>query len=449
MPTPSLRRTTTRLAYAVIKPRVRKILSCLNEEQWQSHETLVTHQNQQIQRLLAYANTYVPYYRELFAKIGFHPDDARDDPTVFCELPLLTKQVARQNYKRLITAEECRRRSLVRAVTGGTTGEPLRLMQDPAYLDYNTAHIYHKMSWSGWRVGDPQGWLWGHAVVGEGAKPSIGDRAKNRVVQRLESNAFHMTGESLEKFASQLEGKPGCAVWSYASSMMKFARFLDKRGHHIHARAIYTAGEPLFDHQRAFIEEVFGCRVYDNYSCVEIGSIACECPRDEGLHITMRNCYIEVLRDGKPVIDGEDGEFVLTNLTNYGFPLIRYRIEDWGRKSPQPCSCGRGLPLLETVQGRSIDHFKTRDGRMVWGAFINPMVPALGPIKQYQIVQKSLDHLVFRVICDGPIDEDRFHDIQQAVKTVLGEDVNSALEYVDALPSTPMGKHRYMISEVN
>jgi phenylacetate-CoA ligase len=444
-----LRRTSAKLFYTAKKPRVWQILSDLNEEQWQSPETLVARQNIQIQRLLEYANTHVPYYQDLFDKIGFHPADFGDDPATFFELPLLTKQVARENHERLITTEEQNRRVLVGVDTGGTTGEPLRLMQGPAYRDFNTAHIYHKMSWSGWQVGDPQAWLWGRAVVGRGAKPSIANRVKNRLVHRLESNAFHLTRERLEKFASLLERKSGCVIWSYVSSMVQFAQFLQQRGHHIHARAVFTAGEPLFDHQRAFIEETLGCHVYDNYSCVEVGSIACECPRHEGLHITMRNCHVEVLRDGKPVIDGAEGEFVLTNLTNYGFPLIRYRIEDRGRKSAQLCSCGRGLPMLEIVQGRFVDQFKTRDGRLVWGGFINPMVPTLGPIKQYQIVQKSVDDLVFRVISDGPIDDGKFQDLRQAVKTVLGDDVEATLEYVDSLPSTPTGKHRYMISEVD
>jgi phenylacetate-CoA ligase len=104
--------------------------------------------------------------------------------------------------------------------------------------------------------------------------------------------------------------------------------------------------------------------------------------------------------------------------------------------------------VLEVVEGRIIDFFKTRDRGPVWGAFIVPMIPTLGEIKQYQIVQTSLDRIVIRIVRRDAIDETRFSEIRQACKTALGENVQVAFEYVDGLPSTPTGKHRYVVSEV-
>jgi phenylacetate-CoA ligase len=444
----SIRQQVANLFYFMGKRDVLRYLDELNRLQWQSENEILAQQRRQLQDLLEYANTYVPYYREMFKEVGFHPSDFAADPTTFQRIPLLTKQMIRQNHDRLITTEEPKRSTLIRTKTGGTTGEPLWLMQEPAYRDYNTAHVYHKMTWSGWQVGQPQAWLWGHAVIGAGSQPSISGRIKDWLANRLESNAFYMTEKSLEMFATQIERNPGCVLWSYVSTMYRFAEFLQQRGHCIRAHAVYTAAEPLYGHQRKLIEEVLGCRVFDNYSCVEIGSIACECEQHNGLHITTRNCYVEVLQNGQPAPDGEEGEFVLTNLTNYGFPLIRYQIEDWGRKSTKPCPCGRGLPMLKIVEGRIIDHFKAKDGRLVWAAFLIPMVPTLGPIKQYQIVQKSVDLLIFRIVKAGPINKEIFKKIQEAVKTVLGDDVEAKLEFVDSLPLTPTGKHRYTICEL-
>jgi len=435
--------------YALGKPNVLKYVNELDQMQWLSRDELVARQHQHLHRLLEYANSYVPYYRDLFKQIGFHPGDFAADPATFSDIPLLTKDNVRQNFDRLITTEEARRQTSTKTKTGGTTGEPLWLIQEPTYREYNTAHVYHKMTWSGWQVGQPQAWLWGHAVAGAGAKRSFSMQAKDWLANRTESNAFHLTEERLEKLARQLEKQPGVVIWSYVSAMYRFAQFLQQRGHRIRARALYTAAEPLYSHQREFIEEIFACRAFDNYSCVEVGSIACECEQHDGLHITTRNCHVEVLREGKPVPEGTDGEFVLTNLTNLSFPLIRYRVEDWGSQSPKKCDCGRGLPMLNIVEGRIIDHFKTRDGRLVWGAFIIPMMPLLGSVKQYQIVQETMDRLVFRVIRTGPINEEKFRDIQQAIKTVLGDNVSAEIEYVDSLPSTPTGKHRYITSLVD
>lgn len=444
----AIREGIAKLFYSTAKSRVLKFLNELSELQWLSQAELAALQQQQLASMLEYANKHIPYYRESFKNVGFTPSDFAKDPTHFNTIPLLTKEDIRQNQDGLTTDEREKRQTLIRTKTGGTTGEPLWLMQEPAYRDYNTAHVYHKMTWSGWRIGEPQAWLWGHAVVGQDATRSYSTRAKDWLANRIESNAFHITEESLERLARRIEKQPGSVVWSYVSTMYKLAQFLDQRGHSIQARAVYTAAEPLYDHQRAFIESVLGCPVFDNYSCVEVGSIACECDRHDGLHITTRNCYVEVLQDGKPVPDGEEGELVLTTLTNYGFPLIRYRIEDWGKKSTRTCACGRGLPLLEIVAGRIIDHFKTRDGRLVWAAFLIPMVPTLGPVTQYQIVQKTTDLLVLRVITTGPIDQGKFQEIQRAVKTVMGDDVAVKLEYVESLPKTPTGKHRYTVCEV-
>jgi len=434
--------------YGMWKSNVPKYLNELNELQWMSTEEVLASQRADLLNLLEYANIHVPYYRELFKRVEFHPLDFATDPAAFSKIPLLTKKDIQQNYERLITSDETIRRTLTRVKTGGTTGEPAWLMQDPIYRAYNTAHVYQEMTWSGWRVGQPQTWLWGHPVIGAMAQIPLWTRLKNWIVNRAEFNAFHITEKSLEKLSIHLERQPGGVLWSYVSTMYRLAQFLEQRGHQIKLRAAYTAAEPLYDHQREFIQKILGCPVFNSYSCVELGSIACECDRHNGLHVRTRNCYIEVLRDGQPVPDGEEGEFILTTLTNYGFPLIRYQIEDWGKKSAAPCPCGRGLPTLKVVEGRIIDHFKTRDGRLVWGAFAIPMVPLLGPIRQYQIVQKSIDLVVFRVIKKEPIDKQKFQDIRQAVKKVLGDNVQVELECVDSLPTTPTGKHRYTVSEV-
>ena len=440
-----LRQKIAKLFYWATKPDTLRYLEEINQLQWLSRDELTYRQHQQLLDLLKYANTYIPYYQKLFKEIGFHPADFAADPANFTRLPLLTKQIVRQNHKDFITTEQNKQNKLVKVKTGGTTGEPMWLMYDSSYRAYNTAHVYQEMTWSGWQVGQSQAWLWGHPVVGGRSQVT---NVKDWIANRYESNAFHITEETLEKLALHLEKHPDSVLWSYVSTMCQFAKFLEQRGQHQKLRAAYTAAEPLYDNQRELINKVLQCPVFNSYSCVEIGSIACECEQHNGLHLRTRNCYVEILQDNQVVPDGVEGEIVLTNLTNYSFPLIRYQIEDWGRKSPLACSCGRGLPMLKVVEGRIIDHFKSNDGQLVWGAFVIPMVPMLGSIKQYQIVQKSVDQLVFRVIADGPIDETKFLEIQQAVRKVLGHNVEAKLEFVDSLPATPTGKHRYTSSEV-
>lgn len=445
----SVRQKMARALYSITRPGMLKCLGELNQLQWLSGDEQISLQHKRLEGVLEYANTYVPYYRDLFKEIGFHPSDFAADPTCFQKLPLLTKDVVRQNFDRLVTTDPKRQDNLVRDRTGGTTGEPMWYMQDHVYLDYMVAHIFHQMEWSGWQLGQPQGWLWGHLPAGAGYEvPPVTARLKDWLMRRFDSNAYILTPESMEKFATQLK-HPGSVVWSYVSSIYCFAQFVQQRGRQIELHAVYTAAEPLFDYQRQVIESVFGCPVFDSYSCREVGLIACECEQHNGLHIMMRNCYVEVLRDGEPVPDGEEGEFVLTNLTNLAFPLIRYRIEDWGKKSTRQCLCGRGLPMLDVVEARIIDLFKTRDGRIIYGSFAKNLMPILGGVKQFQVVQKSLDLVVFRIVKEGIIDEGKLLEIERVCKMVLGNNVEVQFEFVDALPSTPTGKHRFLVSEVS
>jgi phenylacetate-CoA ligase len=443
-----VRNGIARAFYSIGKNRVVHFMRELDEMDWWSQDELVTDQHNRLLALLEYANDYIPYYRELFQEIGFHPGDFAADPGNLAKIPILTKDIVRENHDRLITTEQNARRRLIKIKTGGTTGEPLWIKQEPRYIDFTAAITYHKMTWSGWELGEPQCWLWGHPIVGVDSEASTSAQARDWLAHRLRSNAFLMTDESMEELARKLEGKPDTVLSSYVSTLYRFAEFVQQKGYEIRLRAAFIGAEPVFDYHRQFIEENLACSVFDNYSSVEMGSMACECEEHSGLHISSQNCYLEVLRDGQPVPDGEEGEFIVTNLGNLGFPLIRYRTDDWGRKSIRRCPCGRGLPLLEIVEGRVIDHFKTKDGRLVWGAFVIPMVPTLGPIKQYQIVQKSVDLIVFQVIAVGSLDMEKFQEIQQTVKAVLGNNVETQLEFVDSLPKTPTGKHRFTISEV-
>ncbi len=442
------------LFYRVGKANVTAKLKELDEFQWKSSAEIARLQQQYLYQTLRYAGLHIPYYRNLFRQIGFQPEEILEDVAAIQKIPPLSKSLIRQNADRLITTEAAKQAELYKIKTGGTTGEPLNFTKDAVYRNYNIAHDYHVMTWAGWQIGQPQFWLWGHVPDADGPSASLVTQAKvtqakEYLAARYDSNAFILGDDSMGKFAAQIQKKPGGILWSYVSTAHRFAQFIkDKNYTNLHLKAVYTAAEPLFESQRQLVQDVFRAPVFNNYSSIDTGDIASECDQHKGLHILARNCYVEVLRDGRPVPDGEEGEFVITTLTNFGAPLIRYQIEDWGRKSDRQCACGRGLPMLEVVEGRKIDLFKTQDGRTVYGAFAKDLIPTLGDVRQFQVVQKSLDLLVFKIVHKGNIDQKRLARIVQVSKDALGENVEVRFEFVDHLPATPTGKHRYLVSDV-
>lgn len=158
-----------------------------------------------------------------------------------------------------------------------------------------------------------------------------------------------------------MEGYRPEVIRGYASSVYMFAKYLKDMGvRSIKPRTILTSAEMLFPQYRTTIEEVFGCKVYDYYGGREIGALAIECEEHNGFHISAENVLMEFIRDNEQVTD-ESGSIYVTNFRNYGMPLIRYDIGDIGKPSQESCNCGRGLPIIKTLDGRASQYIAIYD----------------------------------------------------------------------------------------
>src|SRR5258707_1233614 len=149
----------------------------------------------------------------------------------------------------------------------------------------------------------------------------------------------------------------------------------------------------LHDWQRRAIERAFGCPVTNRYGCEEVSLIACECERHGGLHVNADGIYLEVVRtDGTPAEPGEAGSLLVTDLVNRAMPLLCYQVGDVGALSERRCACGRGLPLLDRLEGREADYVVTPRGQLVSGISLTDHFATLVPgVAQLQIIQESVD----------------------------------------------------------
>jgi phenylacetate-CoA ligase len=196
---------------------------------------------------------------------------------------------------------------------------------------------------------------------------------------------------------------------------------------------------------------VFGCPVFNLYGARETGYVGGEIPEHSGLWIAPWQCHVEVLDpSGAPVPDGVEGEIVVTSLSNFAMPLIRYRIGDRGALAPPGTgphpSASR---VLERVTGRSADVFRVRGGGIVAGEFFIYLMHMRPWARAFQVVQKAEDWIVFRVVLEGtdyPIDG--WEDICSKVRTAFGTGCRVDLEIMEEIPALPSGKYRYTISEV-
>jgi phenylacetate-CoA ligase len=448
MMNPFLRRQAIRIYQLATGRRVLDRLDELNRTQWLSRGELLALQRDKLHKLLLYAYEYVPYYHRTFDQVGFRPDDVLSNLDSLRKLPIITKATIRENFDDMHTIENKRGARMSRLTTGGSTGHPLVFMQDTDFRDYVTADIHRHLGWAGWQFGQLHAYIWG-ASFEVPTSQSLRTRLMDWVLNRFLTNAYVLSEESMSAFANQVRRRQPRILFGYASSLYCFAQFVrQKRVDDITFDGIFSSAEVLYPDQRQYIEETFQCEMFNRYGTRDLGGVACECDAHTGLHASIENNYIEILRDNEPVPPGEVGDIIVTNLNNYGMPFIRYAIEDMGAWSTiDNCPCGRELPLMDLVQGRRIDMFKTRGGRTVWGGFASPLFGMEG-VKQFQVVQKSLDLVVARIVKEGELDQARLDTIERTVKVALGDNVEVKFEFPDEIPVLDSGKYRYAISEI-
>jgi len=214
-----------------------------------------------------------------------------------------------------------------------------------------------------------------------------------------------------------------------------------------------TSGGILYPEVRARIEKVFQASVFNRYGSREVGDIACNCKTSPELHLIPDIHYVEIVdENGKEVNRGEGGEIIITSLSNYTMPLIRYKIEDRGILSKKECSCGRGFPLLEKVEGRIRSIFRTKQGELIdCGVFVR-LFYFRDNIKQFQVIQESLEQITINLVLKDKkqvkIVEKDFREISEVIKIVMGNDTKVKYNIVNEIKHSPSGKYMYTFSKI-
>ncbi|MEG0881467.1 MAG: capsular biosynthesis protein, partial [Janthinobacterium sp.] len=199
---------------------------------------------------------------------------------------------------------------------------------------------------------------------------------------------------------------------------------------------------------RAQIAAAFSCPVANGYGGRDAGFIAHECP-DGGMHITAEDLIVEILDgQGQPLPPGVTGEIVVTHLATQDYPFIRYATGDMGALDTQPCACGRGLPLLQKIEGRSTDFLTAMDGTVMHGLALVYIVRELPQVRSFKIIQETLLRTRVLLVCLPRLDATTRNTIVAGFQARLGAQVDVIIEEVDEIAAEASGKYRYVVSEV-
>jgi len=365
-------------------------------KQYKSHlawspEQLEQHQWAELKKLLNHAFEHTTFYPKHWAKVGVNSVDDIKNITDFAKLPPVTKSDISEHYHDFLANNYSNN---IKKATGGSTGQPFRFELN---IDSNTrreAIMWRGYGWLGAGLGQKTLYLWG-ADIGQPSKlKTLKTNLYHRFYNRKMLNSFAMNVNNMNEYVDDVNAYQPTALVSYVNPLFELAKYIiDNKVNVYSPKTILTGAEPLYDHQRQLIEQAFNCPVYDTFGCREFMLMSAECTQNKNLHINSDHLVVETISALGESVTEQSGDLVITDLYNYGMPLIRYINGDRATLINEPCGCDNPLPIMKSVDGRKLDIIKTPSGKIIPGELFPHLFKEFTGIRRFQVRQEKLDEL--------------------------------------------------------
>ena len=427
--------------------KVLKYYKQLQKQQWSTREENSNIQRKKLFKLIQYASQNIPYYQKTIQEYNLQ----FLEETIFADIkkfPLLTKDIIRKNFDELYKFRDY---TYYRNTSGGSTGEPIILYQDSNYFAWNTATKILFDEWAGRKMGERMvkicGTLQDLLKSGQGFKLYLRQQLSGMTIL----NTNRMSEKDKYQYVKRINLIKPSIILAYNHELTRFIQ-----EHHLAVyspKAVMATSSVLFPEVKKVIEEVFRTPVFNRYGSREVGDMACNCKKNLGLHLIPDIHYLEILdNNGKEVKQGEAGNIIVTLLTNYTMPLIRYKIGDIGILSKKSCQCGRELPLLEEVVGRISGRFKNKFGDFVGAGLFYSLFYFKDNIRQFQVIQETTDSILINLVL---IEKNKLEDMEkvfeennQKIWKGMGHKITIKYNIVDEIEPSPSGKYMHVFSRV-
>lgn len=416
----------------------------LKKTQWWSPEQLQELQNEKLRALVKHAFNNVSYYQRIFQERGLTDKDIQTINDL-SKLPILTKSDIRRNFKDMLARDFKRWKPILNS-SGGSTGEPLKYYITKDFVSISWAGKFRGFGWAGYNIGDKRIKFGGTSLV-PGNDKSLFETIRNKLERNLNVSALSMNKSKYKKFIDTIRKYKPKYLNSYASNLYQFADYCKNNNvNDITFKAIFSTSELLLPRFRMLIENQFKCKVFNEYGAYDGGAQAFECEKHDGFHVSVEKAVMEIVNErGQGVIPLERGRIILTDLHNYVMPFIRYEVGDMGVFANNPCGCGRTLPLLKAIEGRTTDVIKLPNGNIITGVLITSVF-AERPVKQFQVVHKAGNTLFLKIVKDENYTEADTNHIAGILKHHAGKDIEIEIEYCNTIPVSENSKYKYIIS---
>ena len=423
--------------------RLAKNRHVLRRNAWLKRSELERIQQKKLRAIIKHAYNNVPFYHKLFDSVGVKPDDIKtvDD---LSKIPIITKfQIQRAGDE--IIANGVNINKSVEYRTSGSTGIPLKIIRCGKELSVKGGTYIRTYKENGQRNRDIVFNLTSPHYIPQKAKSWYYNLAARSL--GIPKTIYVSVFEDIAYQVSTLKETKPDVILGYPISIKLLAMAVQDNGIEINPKSIFTASELLDTGSRKIISSVFGVDPIDFYVTIETDVTSWECSEHMGYHMNIDTNVIEFIKENERVAAGEKGEIILTNLYAYTMPIIRYKIGDAGVPSEEQCPCGRGLPLMDMIEGRVDDFLVLPSGKIISPRNINLLEYANG-ITSYKIIQEKRDKITVQLLKAKDFSQNTITEVKEIIKRgLLGEEINIDVEIVDEIPRDPSGKIRAVISK--
>jgi len=405
-----------------------------------TRDEIIAYQNRHLQRLIHHAYRNVPYYRALFERHGVVPDQIRTVADLE-RVPITAKRDLQVAPARDVVARGLNPERLLVHTTSGSSGEPLDIRHTWLEERLGTAFRMRALREFGLRPTDrrvdiglvrrhdardwdlPQRMLRAFGIY---RKASVDCRsAPDEILRRLEA----LRPDVIAAFPGVLCRVAGVVTGGHRTTLRP--------------RILISGGEVLTPLMRSQITEAFRVPIVEHYGTHELGTVAWQCMKQGGYHVTDDGVIVEVLKDGRPARRGEVGEVVATRLHAFAMPFIRYRLGDLVTQGDAPCACGAPFSTIFTVQGRMLDYFPLANGRLFHPyELVMIILERGGWIGQYQLTQERRDRVVLRVAPRMTPSAENLAWFERAAREQLGPGIEFEVVLVRDIALERNGKFR-------
>lgn len=407
-------------------------------------------QRRRLRRMLAHADRTVPYYRETLADLGLTPADF-ETAADLAKLPIIERDQIQRDPEYFVSDAEPLDEYLT-LHSGGSSGAPRHVFHDGAAMLMGAAYFERIRSVMA-RVAGKRFGFREAVVVPPFSTFQLGHEflERKRLVrsgalsERLYLSLLDPVDQNLRRLN---EFKPDI-VQGYGSFFELLFPYAHTTGAELHRPGVVVFySDAMSGSARRLASETYGVPVLSVYGAIEAFHIGFECDRNVGYHLNADLVPLRLVDpEGRDVPQGESGDVIVSNLVNRATVLLNYRLGDVASFLPGACACGRTLPLLSFIEGRTDDWIESSSGEALHPQTVQSLFTDEEEIWQYQVEQVTPSRYRVAAVAADAADREAIR-ARLAEKFVrrIGAGTVIELTFVDAIPRTPGGKVRSVLA---